>query len=324
MPDAVQLLDARIVQAPDDGSGGPRQQWIDISFTNAPVALSFISFRNYYCAAITISHTSMRAESDPSAPLHMKGRAPTWQSVVNRLPLMAAAHCEDDAQNYHELTTAHFAPEFDHRRVTRLRIVCLQPSPTWREYGLRDLRFYSIELPSVPSLQAPPSLSPDERELASTVTDHVIDLWSLAQEIRQTLAPVRAGRARRPAAGAGIGSAARLAAESYEPLAPYIVGEWADELRLLSVDAPMTSSQHSSSRYNSGASSYSSGGSSGGAKSDATKNGASGGVFDFCARPASNGAAGSSTASSQSFSMGHRPDRLGASSSRSSGVREAP
>lgn len=218
-----------MVSAPDDNSkGGPRQQWLDVSFVNAPVVLSYISFHNYYCAAITISHTSMRAEGDPLMQLHMKGRAPTWQVVVPKLALMAAAHHEDDAQRYHELTTSHFAHDFDHRRVTRLRICCLQPSPTWREYGLRSLRFYSIEQPIVPSLQPAPSLSPAERELAATIVDHLVDLSQVALQIRRTVA---AAKSARPA----VASAAARQAE--RELAPYVVGEFGDELRLCSIDS---------------------------------------------------------------------------------------
>ena len=243
------LLDARITSSPDDGKGGPRQQWIDVSFASAPVALSYIAFRNYYCAAITISHTSMRAEGDPLLQLHMKGRSPTWQVVVPKLALMAAPHHEDDAERYHELTTSHFAPEFDHRRVTRLRICCLQPSPMWREYGLRDLRFYTIEQPPAPSLQAPPSLSPAQRELAETIVDQLIELKQIGQEIRETIAAAKLAKMRPSRVGGG---GARLGGGRYSniggtqataragvdhDIVPYVVGEWNDELRLVSIDS---------------------------------------------------------------------------------------
>ena len=44
----VVLLEACIVSFPDDDKG--RQHWVDVSFTTAPVALSYISFYNFYCA----------------------------------------------------------------------------------------------------------------------------------------------------------------------------------------------------------------------------------------------------------------------------------
>ena len=219
------LLDARISYSPDDGTGGPRQQWIEVSFDRgSTVSLSYITFHNYYCAAITISHTNVRAEGDQRQ--HEKGRLPTWQVAVPKLTLMATPHCEDDAQNYHELSTVHFAPEFDHRRVTRLRICCIQPSPSWREYTLRNLRFYSIDPPSTPSLQPPPSLTPTERELAATIVDHLVDLGQVTHQIRQTLTSARESTVGR----GGANGAARRGAEL--ELAPYLVGEWSDELRL--------------------------------------------------------------------------------------------
>lgn len=250
----VSLLDARITTSTDDTDAGrrdkgPRQQWIDVSFTAAPVALSYITFHNYYCAAITISHTSMRAEDDPQAQQHMKGRAPTWQVVVPKLVLMAAAHCEDDAQQYHELTSAHFAPEFDSRRVTRLRICCLQPSPTWREYALRQLRFYTIEQPVMPSMQPPPALAPADRELATAMVDHLVALGHISHQIRQTLASARESTAGRGGAAGTKATSARRGAD--HELAPYVVGEWADELRLgqyESINAPTRSSSISNSK----------------------------------------------------------------------------
>jgi hypothetical protein len=170
-------------------------------------------------------------------------RQPTWQVVVPKLTLMAAPHCEDDAQRYHELTTAHFAPDFDHRRVTRLRICCLQPSPTWREYGLRQLRFYSIELPIIPTLQPLPSMTATERDLAATVVDHLVDLSQISQQIRQAVASASSTSNRHTTDGR---AASRRAAGSLDhDLAPYLIGEWNDELRL---DATHHTTQHNVTR----------------------------------------------------------------------------
>ena len=225
------LLDARVTSGgEDENKTGPRQQWIDVSFSAAPVSLAYISFYNYYCASITISHTSTRAENDPKAQLHMKGRAPTWQVAVPKLALMSSPHCEDDAQRYHELTKSHFAPEFDHARVTRLRICCLQPSPTWREYGLRQLRFYGIEHPSTPVVTQAPSLSTAERDLASTVVDHLLDLAHISHQLRQTIASASSNRQSAYSVGAGAPAPRRTAADG--ELAPYFIGEWTDELKL--------------------------------------------------------------------------------------------
>lgn len=250
----VTLLETRISSSsPESGEGGtsvggPRQQWLDITFPNAPVLLSYIAFHNYYTAAITISHTVVR--SDDST------RAPQWQVVVPKFTLMADPHCEDDAERYHELKHGiHLASEFDHRRVTRLRICCLQPSPLWREYGLRQLRFYSVEVPLIPSLQPPPSLTPAERDMASSAVEQLVGLGVVASQIRTTIAGgVAAVNTMREATrsvfdGGSIGSAAvgggtsssvsggGAASRRTEPtLAPYIIGEWNDEWRLTNAD----------------------------------------------------------------------------------------
>lgn len=216
-------------------AAGPRQHLIEVTFPGAPVTVDYVSFRNSYTAAITISHTATRAEGDPLQPMHMKGRAPTWQIVVARLALMADPHCEDDAHGYHELVPArHFAKDFDHRRVTRLRICCTQPSPSWREYGLKQLRFYSIEAPVLPTLQPPPSLTDAQRELAASLLEQMSGLSRIASEIRQTIASGSSERARPGARSSG----SRRVDSGAQPLAPYLVGEWADELRIRSEDAP--------------------------------------------------------------------------------------
>lgn len=248
----VTLIEARISSSSPDSSGasgGPRQQWLDVTFPNAPVMLSYVCFHNFYTSAITISHTTVRTDDS--------GRSPHWQVVLPKLTLMADPHCEDDAQRYHELMhSSHFAADFDHRRVTRLRICCLQPSPLWREYGLRNLRFYSIDVPLAPSLQPPPSLTQAEREQASSVVELLLDMGSIASQIRSTIAGgVAASSTTRQAtrsvfdgsvnglptaAGGGdVGGASGSGASgrrSESSLSPYILGEWADEWTLKTVD----------------------------------------------------------------------------------------
>ena len=227
--------------------GGPRQQWIDVTFVDAPVTITHLSFFNYYCAAITISHTTMApADIDQRMTVHQSrqlGTTPPWTVVVPKLTLMADPHCEDDAQGYHELTTAHFAPGFDHRRVTRLRICCLQPSPSWREYGLRQLRFYRVEVPPTPPLLPTPSLSTAERDLASTIVDHLVGLGQVASEIRTTFGG-HGTTAKSESGGLPVSAPSRsaparrsLVDHPASTLAPYLVGEWADELRLTGLDS---------------------------------------------------------------------------------------
>ena len=179
-------------------------------------------------AAITINHTTVRAESDPLVPIHMKGRTPVWQLVLPKHALMAHPHCEDDAQHYHELDTSQFHHDFDARRVTRLRICCFQPSPLWKEYGLRNVRFWSVELPTPPTLQQPPpNLTSAHKELASTIAEHMMDLANITQQIHETIATAKQSSRR--------GRSGRRSAsdDDLSDVVPYILGEWNDELRLV-------------------------------------------------------------------------------------------
>ena len=277
MTQLVVPVEARVSASSPDASsasaagGGPRQQWMDVTFADAPVGITHMSFFNYYCAAITISHTTMALgdiDGRLSKQAEQMGMRPAWTVVVPKLTLMADPHCEDDAQSYHELTTAHFMPGFDHRRVTRLRICCLQPSPAWREYGLRELRFYRTEVAPTPPLQPTPNLTAAERDLAATVLEQIVGLGQIASEIRMTMSAASASSHEKahvkPALGgsssgsssAGAGSRSnataapprtaslsaasrRLPADhpSASPLAPYLVGEWNDELRLTGLDS---------------------------------------------------------------------------------------
>lgn len=229
------LLEARVTSSTEgraaEGQHPPRQQWIDVTFPAAPVALHYISFVNYYCAAITISHTANRADDDPLQSMHTRGMDPSWSVVVRKLALMTDPHVEDDAQRYHELTTAHFDKDFDYQRVTRLRIACLQPSPLWREHSLRQLRFYTVEQLAIPPLQPPPTLSPPEHELASTVLGQIAGLGQVASDIRRTIAG--ASTSTRNVSG----SRHRRRTEPHaHTFAPYVVGEWSDELQLSRLD----------------------------------------------------------------------------------------
>ncbi len=256
---AAKPLEAHVASSWSEApGGGPRQHLIDVTFPAAPVTVDYISFRNFYTAAITVSHTGLRAESDPMQSLHAKGRPPSWQVMVPRIALMADPHSEDDAQRYHELTQAcHFAKDFDHRRVTRLRICCIQPSPSWREYGLKQLRFYSLESPSVPTLQPPPSLNDAQRDLAATVLDQLIGLGHVASELRRIIGagascsatkrsglPMRGVSCGVSGGGDDIGGSSSSSAGGVagggrrfeHALAPYLVGEWNDEYRLALVD----------------------------------------------------------------------------------------
>lgn len=214
------VLDAAVSTTTSDPNAGPRQHLIDVVFKNPPVAVHYISFCNHYSSAITVSHS--RSEAGQSMP--------SWQVVIAKQTLMADPHCEDDAQCYHELTSAHFDQHFDSSRVHRLRICCIQPSPSWCEYGLRQLRFYTLEQPVPRSLQQLPSLTEFQRERASTITEQLLGLGHISSLLGETIAS--AAVSTRSGRNGQYKHRGRRAQHDVHVLAPYLVGEWSDELRL--------------------------------------------------------------------------------------------
>ena len=147
----------------------PRRRLIDVTVADAPVDVHWVAFENYYTASVTVLHTN----SPPIDP------QPRWTCALGQLRLMASAHCEDDAQDRHELHATAFADGFDATRVTRLRVCLVQPSPAWAEHGLRRLKFYTARVatptawasrrspprrPSTPTIsRAAPASSPRSR-----------------------------------------------------------------------------------------------------------------------------------------------------------------
>ena len=101
-------------------------------------ALRCIEFRNYYSAWINIKQRVKEDRQNSS-----------WVKLLSRRQLMANAHFEDDAQNWHriwvsELDPAHFSPRgaaLGKGSVGGvLRIEVAQPSPTWVRAELHDIR----------------------------------------------------------------------------------------------------------------------------------------------------------------------------------------
>ena len=102
-PTGLVPLDAVVRSSSEAEAGVPRPQWIDVTFPQSPVQLEAFSFENYYCASISVSHTSIRAMDDPLRQTHTHGRAPTWVTALEKLSLMSDSQLEDDAQAYHEV-----------------------------------------------------------------------------------------------------------------------------------------------------------------------------------------------------------------------------
>lgn len=193
---------------PSAGSRLPLRQYVDIDFPEAPVDLHWIAFENYYTATVSVH----------SAEVHPSTNKVRWMPVISRLQLMADCHTEDDAQEWHRLHVSAFEPDFDPKRVLRLRIHMQQPSPSWRSHTLNHLAFYTLEPLVVPALAPEPELSRADRERCAKLAGALAELSTMAHVIRSTLSPV---------APQGSGEAAAGALDGY---APYVVGEWEDEL----------------------------------------------------------------------------------------------
>ena len=85
------LLESMIRTVTSDTESGPRRHIIEVSFAGAPVTVQHVSFYNYYCSAITVSHTSM---SKVELQTYAKASEAAWTVVIPKLTLMADPHCE--------------------------------------------------------------------------------------------------------------------------------------------------------------------------------------------------------------------------------------
>ena len=216
IPDADRLasveLEHELSEPESSLSRPPRRRMIDVTFADAQVDVHWVAFENYYTASVTVLHTN----SPPIDP------QPRWTCALGQLRLMASAHCEDDAQDRHELHATAFADGFDATRVTRLRFCLAQPSPAWAEHGLRRLKFYTARVATPTAwatLRPEPSLAAEEAEHADQLARGAGQLAALARQIRAALA-----QAPRPRPAAALPEHAE-----------YVLGEWADEI----VDVPL-------------------------------------------------------------------------------------
>jgi hypothetical protein len=96
---------------------------------------------------------------------------------------MASPHHEDDAQNYHTLSSTLFNGNFCAAApVRQLRFYLIQPSPNWRSFGIRKLMCYTLTMPAtvapvvpataaaVASSSSSSSSSPEAKQSAAAVT----------------------------------------------------------------------------------------------------------------------------------------------------------
>ena len=212
----------------------PRRQYMDIDFTDAPVDLHWLTFENYYTASVTVL----------ASEVHPTNKQVRWVPLVTKLRLMAHCHAEADAQMWHKLHVSQFEPGFDAKRVVRLRICMSQPSPSWRSHTLHHLAFYTVQPLAVPELLPEPELGQADRERCAKLAGGLAELATLAHAIRSTLAevappppsspppPVAAAQAFGCDGDSGSSGVDGGVGGAPPPIecAPYVLGEWEDEV----------------------------------------------------------------------------------------------
>ena len=101
----------------------------EIRFAEA-IKIEFITFRNFYCAFVSIHKLT---ESDE------------WIAVLSKHQLMKNGHYENDAQNSHIIRSDQFIKTAANTKTSALRFYLIQPSSNWISFGLRDLMCYTLK-----------------------------------------------------------------------------------------------------------------------------------------------------------------------------------
>ena len=118
----------------------------EIRFAEA-VNIEFITFRNFYCAFVTIHRLKDK---------HAATRGDEWVTILSKYQLMKNGHYENDAQNSHIIHHSQFIINTEKENTTSinskqvsektsaLRFYLIQPSSNWTSFGLRDLMCYTL------------------------------------------------------------------------------------------------------------------------------------------------------------------------------------
>ena len=114
-----------------------------------PVNIEFITFRNFYCAFVTIHKLNDN---------HAVNGGDEWITILSKYQLMKNGHYENDAQNSHIIHHSQFIIDSDSdeneeenqavrcntEKTSALRFYLIQPSSNWTSFGLRDLMCYTL------------------------------------------------------------------------------------------------------------------------------------------------------------------------------------
>ena len=152
----------------------------EITFAE-PMMIEFITFRNFYCAFVTIDQFCCQNSIEPSneknkdsdnkktddCDSNSKSTSPAksktcdvktqqgkWVTILEKYSLMKYPHSENDAQKFHIIHKSMFINRAINNSTqksqsnviaTALRFYLIQPSPNWTSFGLRDLMCYTLK-----------------------------------------------------------------------------------------------------------------------------------------------------------------------------------
>ena len=91
--------------------------------------LEYILFQNYYVSCINIMQLT---------------RENRWVNILADFKLTHSPHFENDAENWCIVPSTFFNENFVPGYFKEIRIYLIQPSPNWKEFGLRNIACYSI------------------------------------------------------------------------------------------------------------------------------------------------------------------------------------
>ena len=127
-----------------------------------PIKIEFITFRNFYCAFVSIHE--LRGEDE-------------WLPILSKHRLMKNGHHENDAQNSHVIRSEQFIKAARaNKETSALRFYLIQPSPNWTSFGLRDLMCYARK-PKKENDESDPVLTPT---LANQAVPQPLDIRNAA------------------------------------------------------------------------------------------------------------------------------------------------
>jgi hypothetical protein len=95
----------QVVAMPSVESLRPDAVYYEISFPSTALDLQCIQFQNYYAASLVIKQKVHGKFEFVAMNLNIYSASVDWQ-VVFEQKLMANAHFENDAQNWHSITAA--------------------------------------------------------------------------------------------------------------------------------------------------------------------------------------------------------------------------